>query len=219
MYCHFCFADQYESIEKIKTIVDSFVKKTISVDSGDSVKIQLSQDTPSQLPLCTKTIEANLPVDTNPEQMTSVELSCNGVNAWHALIPVNVQVYTKVVIAKHPLSPNESISDDDLDYSQADKMRLYTGYFKDKNDVIGLVSSQMIAPGAVLSKKNLQKPVLVHRNEMVDLTAGNGSIVVTLKGISKMDGRLNETIRASNPATNKVLDAIVVGPGKANIIS
>jgi flagella basal body P-ring formation protein FlgA len=218
--CSSIWANTYESQENIKAIVTQFIQNNLTLASNETINVQLVQANHTmQVPTCNNSLEASLPIDQNREHITSVKLSCNDTNAWQIYVPVDVQVYTKVLVAKRPLSANELITEDDLDYANADKNHLYMGYFNNKNDVIGLEPTQTIMAGTVLSKSNLQKPVLVHRNDSIDLIAGNTAVFVTMKGVSKTDGRLNDKIIAFNPISNKSLDAIVTGPGKAKIIS
>ena len=217
---NFCFAANRESIENLKNTVKNFVIKNVALEADESIDVTVSKvDGSLQLPACSSEIDAQFPSGSNREKITAVELSCNGVQPWHTYFPVNVQIFTKVLVARHVIPPKERISEDDLDYAQADKNHLYSGYFKDKNEVMGLEASQLITAGAVFTKKNIQQPVLVHRNEMIDLIAQKGAIVVTMKGISKSDGRLNEIIQAYNPSSKRTLDAIVTGTGKAEVTS
>jgi len=107
----------------------------------------------------------------------------------------------------------------DLDYAQENINRLYNGYFKDKKEVVGYVASQIINSGAVITRKNVRRPQLVHKNQEIDLIAKKNQIVVTMKGISKSDGSLNDSIVAYNPSSKKTVEAIVVGLNMAEVIS
>lgn len=215
-----CFAAlDYEPADKLKEIAKNFVLQNAAREPDETIDVQVSQSNSSLLPVCTNQINVALPKDSTRNQITAVELSCNGINSWQTFVPVTVQIYTKVIVAKHMMSPKDTISEPDLDYASMDKTRLFNGYFKTKEEILGLEATQMLSAGAVFTKTNLQKPVLVHRNETIDLIAGTDSVVVTMKGMSKSDGRLNDMIKAVNPSSNRTLDAVVVGSNKAKIVS
>jgi flagella basal body P-ring formation protein FlgA len=128
-------------------------------------------------------------------------------------VPVNVSILTKVVVAKHNIPSHQIVTNDDLDFASNDRNHLYSGYFTTIDMVVGQMSNQSIAAGMVITKKNIQQPTLVHRNEVIDLTANNNSITVTMKGVARSEGGLHDMIKAYNPSSKKLLDAVVIGPG------
>jgi flagella basal body P-ring formation protein FlgA len=213
-----CHAERYESSDNFKTTAKDFVLKNTPVDPGDSIEVQATMPDRLLVPMCSKAIEASFPRDAIRENLTSVEMTCDGASPWHVFIPVTITMYSQLVVAKHVLTSKTAITEDDITIARVDKSHLYNGYFKTKDEVIGMEASQLISSGAVLSKQNLQFPVLVHRNQMIDLIATRNSIVVTAKGIAKSDGKLNESIKAYNPSSKRTLDAVVVGSSKAEVI-
>lgn len=219
IYSSACLAN-YESFDNIKNVTMKFINDSAVRDSDDTLNITVNQtDATDKLPICTSSLHAALPENANRNQINSIELSCNGERSWKVFVPVTVIVNTKVVVAKNMIPQRNSINDDDLDFNYVDKNRLYNGFYKTKEEVLGFEAAQVIPAGTILTKRNLQLPLLVHRNETVDLIAGNGAIMVTMKGLSRTDGRLNEVIKAYNPVSNKSLDAVVIGEGKAKIVS
>ena len=219
-YCFSSFANVYESWENIEAATKNFITQNVPVGSDESLEVRLIQtNSPMKVPVCSKEINAAFPQEANKAQITAIELSCDGDKPWHTFVPVSVQIYTKVVVAKRAIAANDTITEEDVDYSKYDKTRLYSGYFNDQKDVIGQQAFQLITAGSVLTKKNVQLPQLVHRNQAIDLTATRNTVVVTMKGIAKSDGRLNDVIKAYNPSSKQILDAVVVGPNRAEVLS
>lgn len=211
----------FESVENLKNVTKDFVKKNISLDENDKMEIQVSQaDLPTKLPLCTKPIDAAFPKGTSKERITAIELTCNGDNPWHTYVPVNVDIYAKVIVAKKPIVPNQIITEEDLDYASYDTKHLYSGYYreKEKDVLIGQTTSHPIEAGAVLNKRNIHTVALIHRNQEITLVARSNTVEVTMMGIAKSDGGLNETIEAYNPSSKKTLSAIVIGTDKAEVL-
>lgn len=212
------YSSGHESIERLKSVARTFILANIQTEPGESIEVQINQsNTPLQVASCSREIEAAFPQNSNSEQINSVELSCNGPQQWRIYIPVDVQIFSKVIVAKHTIPSKETITDDDIGYAVYNKNRLYSGFFTKKEDVIGSETAHLITAGTILSKKNLQSPLLVHRNQQINLIAKMNSIIVTMQGIAKSDGTLNSTIKVFNPSSKRTMDAVVVGPNKAQV--
>lgn len=214
------FADGYQSVDDLKKIANEFILKNVALESDETIDIKINpSDMPGQLAACNLPVEASFPNESTREKLTAIELTCRGDHTWHVFMPVNVAIYTKVVVAKRTLSANEMVADGDLDYAQVNINSLYNGYFKDKAELNGQTITQMISSGAVISKRSVRKPQLVHRNQEIDLVVRINSIEVSMKAVAKSDGGLNDTITAYNPASKRLIEAVVVGSNKAEVVS
>ena len=209
----------FEPVEHLTTITKNFLLKNIAADSDETVVVKVNPVNAAELPICSSEIEPSVPTNTNIEQATGVELSCNGAIPWRILIPVDIAINISVVVAKDSIMPKDAITEDDLTFAIYDKNHLYNSFFKNKQDVVGLVAVHMITPGTVLTKKNLQEPTIVFRNQNVTLIDHAKGIAVSMQGIAKSDGSINTTIKVYNPASKRTMDATVVGPNKAEIVS
>lgn len=212
-------APSFEPIKNLETIAKNYALRNVALQADETADVQVNQlDANLKLPACGNNIEARLPADTNREKITAIELTCNGDKPWHTFVPVNVQILTNVLVTNKTLQAKDIVTEDDLEYSAYDKSHLLGGYYQDKNLVVGQEITQLIPAGTVLTKRSLRSPILIHKNEIIELIAQNGSILVTVKGIAKTDGRLNESIKAVNPSSDRTLDAVVIGENKAQVI-
>ncbi len=217
----FAFADgAYETFENLKTVTENFLTKSISVASDETLDIHVNKlYPPLMVAACSKPIDASLPAGSNKDMITGVSLTCDGLQPWHTVIPVEVKINTKVLVARNMIPANEIITEDDLDSVSYDKNQLYGGFFKNKEEVLGQVAAQIIPAGTVFTKRNIKLPVLVHRNQVIDIVARSHSVSVSMTGIAKSDGSLNQVVTVYNPSSKRTLDAIVVGSNKAEVIS
>ncbi|VVC77084.1 hypothetical protein AQUSIP_24110 [Aquicella siphonis] len=212
------FSAGYESQERLKSAARTFILTNIQTGPGESIEVQVNQsNTPLQVSACAREIEAAFPQNTNSEQITAVELSCGSPQPWRIYVPVDVQIFSKVIIAKRTIPARDTITEDDIGFSVYNKNRLYSGFFTAKEDVIGNEAAHLITAGSILTKKNLQIPLLVHRNQVINLIAQKNAVIVTMQGIAKSDGALNATIKVFNPSSKRTLDAVVIGPNKAQV--
>ena len=58
-------------------------------------------------------------------------------------------------------------------------------------------------------------PVMVHRSETIDVTWSAGGISLTMSGVAQKDAAAGESVAVQNPASKKMIDAVVTGPGHA----
>jgi flagella basal body P-ring formation protein FlgA len=208
----------YETTAHLKDVIKAFINSEITLGADESMEIYFDQLSSLVLPNCSNQIISSLPKDNNKQEITSVELTCSGVQPWHVFVPVHVAIYMKVLVAKQNILPEEAITADNVEVGVYDKNRLYNGYYKNSDDVIGQVASQLIQSGTVLTKKNIQAPIIIHRNQVVEVTATSNLVSVTMKGIAKSDGALNSTIKVLNTSSQKTFDAVVVGPNRAEVL-
>lgn len=214
------FAYNQNSIARIKQLTKEYIQKNVQLNSDETMNITIDSPKASfKIPPCSEPLDIAFPNNATGNRITSVELTCKTPKTWHLLVPVTVQINTKVLVAKHNIPSKEIITEVDLDYAFQDKNRLYNGFFKDKKEVLGQVASHMISSGTVITKKNIQMPIIIHRNQKISLFTKKNSIVVTMDGIAREDGSLNSTIKVFNPSSKRVLEAVVTGSNKAEIIS
>ena len=213
------WATDVESMDKLNQVAKSFISHQIVLGKDETLDIHISDSNPPlTLTQCLGEVTPSFPDNTNKEQITAIKLTCQDNNSWHVLIPVQVHVYTNVLVTKRIIPRGEMIEAADLDYARYDKSQLYSGYITDKSAIVGQQASQLLASGAVVSKHNLQKMLVIHRNQTIELIAKNSAIMVMMHGIAKSDGGLEDTIKAFNPSSKRMLDAVVVGPGRAEVI-
>lgn len=211
-------AGKYESDKRINEVAKNFLINSIQIEPGETIEVKVNQsNTPLQVSACLGDITANYPKNANKDLPSTVELSCNNPQPWHIFVPVDVQIFTKVIVAKRTIAPKEVITDEDIDYVAYNKNRLFNGFFTKREDVAGNETSRLVTAGTILTKKNVQLPLLVHRNQMVSLISQSNAVIVTMQGIAKDDGSLNSLIKVYNPSSKRTVEAIVIGPNKAQI--
>lgn len=209
---------EWESRDALNAKINTFLQSTLRITGDERLQIAIPAATqPLQLTKCTQALAVNIPGGAQAD-VTSVEVTCPGLNGWHIYIPVDVQVLSKVAIAKRTVPAGDVFNNDDVDFAYYNKNRLYGGYFTSPEEIVGNLASHLVPQGSVLNKHNVQLPVIVHRNQTVSLTAQIGSLTVSMQGIAHGDGAMNDTIKVLNPSSKRVLDAVVIGPNQTKVI-
>lgn len=215
---HSVYAQPLESIDTINALAKSFIEKNTPLDPGDRMEVHLGQAANNlQLTRCSEAIDVSVPANSS-EQPSTLTMRCTGPEAWQVYVPVSTVIFTKVVVTRQPIPSNEKIEQNMLTTAEMDKNQLFLGYYKEMKDVVGLVSTNGIASGSVINKRNATQPILIKRNQGVSIVAIKGSIMVRADGIAREDGALNNSIKVFNPSSKRVLDAIVINSSTVQVL-
>lgn len=209
----------YTSTDEIQKVVKQYVSESIEHDPDEEIRVSVPHETiPDRMPFCNTSLDPGPAPDGEKKNLHAVILSCEQpVNPWQTLIPVKVHVVTQVAVANHNIPAGKSITVDDIVMEGRDSAAMYNGYFREKDSIKGLVTSKVILAGSPLTMVNTQKPILIHKNDEVVLEIVKGSISVSMKGIAKSSGRLDETVQILNPRSKKSVEAQVSGEKRAVI--
>ncbi len=79
------------------------------------------------------------------------------------------------------------------------------------------VARVMIRQGDVLRELSLEMPLVIERNQIVDVIVQRGSIVVHSRGVALEPGRNGDVVRVRNAVSETVYTAIVRGPGRVEV--
>lgn len=151
------------------------------------------------------------------DHANSVTLSCKEQPQWNIFIPINVQLFVDVLVANRLIMAGETISATDATYEKLDKNQLSNGFFKEDQSIVGQVARYNINTGTVFTAKNIKQLPIVQKNQTITLTVKSGSVEISMVGIAKTDGFLNDTIKVLNPSSKKIIDAIVKSSNQAEI--
>jgi flagella basal body P-ring formation protein FlgA len=218
-FSSYVVAEGYESTDNITATIKNFITQSAQLSEGETINIDVKRlGAFSRLPMCSTELKAELPRNMNKNEITSIALNCEGTQSWHVVIPVDVQIAMNVLVAKHTIPAKSILREDDLELMALSRNLLFNGYYTSKETIKGYEASRLIMPGTVLNEKNLQKPNLISRNQVIDIIVKKNSMVITMKGVSKSDGKLNEAIKAYNPSSKRTIDVVVIGQNKAEAV-
>lgn len=83
--------------------------------------------------------------------------------------------------------------------------------------VTGEVAQHALTAGTVLRVSDTAPPELVARGETVTIVYETASISLAMRGLANQGGRLGAVVTVVNTASQKVLQATVVGPGRVSV--
>ncbi|TXM91057.1 flagellar basal body P-ring formation protein FlgA [Methylobacterium sp. WL30] len=83
--------------------------------------------------------------------------------------------------------------------------------------LVGEVAQRTLSQGAILRTGDTAPPELVARGEAVTIVYESPGISLAMRGQATDAGRLGATVNVVNIASKKVLQAIVIGPGRVSV--
>ena len=122
-------------------------------------------------------------------------------------IPVKFEVkrFLDVVVVAVNLNAGDIFTEQSIRLEKMDAGKLGAGYMTEPEKVIGLQLRHGMVPGTVVTERNLVRPILVQRGEIVQLRARIGEIEVAANGVTLAAGSAGDLIRVLNTNTKKIM--------------
>lgn len=123
----------------------------------------------------------------------------------------------EVAVLTRSLARGESLAATDLAIEKRPREALGADAFGEVAGASGQVAQRALSAGAVLRNGDVAPPELVLRGESVTIVFETSGVSLSLTGIANESGRLGSSISVLNPTSKKVLQALVIGPGRVAI--
>jgi flagella basal body P-ring formation protein FlgA len=123
----------------------------------------------------------------------------------------------RVPVLNRPVARGEVISRRDVEWTRVRENRLRTEAATDLDQVVGLSPRRSVKAGQPLRTGDLQAPILVPKGSFVTITLRRANMVLTAKGRAVDNGARGDVVRIRNVQSRKLLEAIVTGPGQAEV--
>jgi flagella basal body P-ring formation protein FlgA len=145
-------------------------------------------------------------------------VSCTGTPSWSANVNVKAQVSMKVVVARQNIERGQSLLIGDVELKKNPLGSGRDEYLTDLQDVTGLLAKTRLRAMQPIRRSQLDRPVLVKRNQDVVMIAMNGEIEIKTRGITLEDGKKGDVIRVRNPRSERIINAKVKQQGVVMIL-
>jgi flagella basal body P-ring formation protein FlgA len=206
----FAYVTEEENHDAIKQVVAAFIEKNIQTNSGERVNVDVGYiDGRLSLARCTIPLEPFTGNSNNNANMI-VGVRCEGVQPWKIYVPVRVAIYKKVVVASNPLNKGIPLTAEDLRLTEQNTANLNSGFYTEKDALIGKVLTRSVSAGMPLTNAYLENPVLIQRGQMVTLLVKKGELEVTSHGIALNKGRVGDVIAVKNTSSKRVIEGTVM---------
>ncbi|MCE2951076.1 MAG: flagellar basal body P-ring formation chaperone FlgA [Alphaproteobacteria bacterium] len=115
-------------------------------------------------------------------------------------------------------APGDAITEQDLVWKKVPLRKLSRTTLTKTEDILGcVVRSHTLKVGVPLRHMDVEKPLLVKRNEAVLITVQDAKISLTLEGTALEQGEKGQRIRVLNPMSKRTLYGVVVDHKRVEI--
>lgn len=125
-------------------------------------------------------------------------------------VKAEMRVYDQVVVAARPLARQEMLSAKDLRLERREVPSRGGQPFTRLDDVIGKQSTRAIQGDDVITASAIDRPTLLKRGSPITLVFDSGSLRVETQGVAEEGGKIGDLIQVKNPASGKMLRAVVL---------
>jgi flagella basal body P-ring formation protein FlgA len=117
----------------------------------------------------------------------------------------------KVPTVNRQMLNGDIITSADINYVSMRADTINSQYLTTVEKIIGMTPKKSIAPDSAIRISDLQVPLLVKRNDNVNVTLSSGSMKISMKGRALENGSMGSTIKVINTASKREIEATVVG--------
>lgn len=209
----------YESHAAILHAASSYaIAAARSELSGAKLSVTPSPlDSRLALPACGQPLSAFRPDGGAVVGNTVIGVRCSGVHPWTLYVPVRVSARLPVVVAARPLTRGVQLSTGDLRLAVHDLGNLAYGYLTAKSQALGQVLTRQASAGQIVLPGMLAPPILVKRGQNVTLVSTAAGIEVSTEGVALASGARGQWVKVRNTRSHRVIDGVVVGPGRVSV--
>ncbi len=128
-----------------------------------------------------------------------------------------VEVQNQVVVVKKRIPTHKVLTEEDLALENREISSLPPDVVLTLEEAIGKEVRVSLSEGAILRKSFLTPPILIKRNQEVEILARGKNFLIKAKGVALENGKLNQFIRVRNLSSNKVIQGKVIEEGKVEV--
>ena len=143
-----------------------------------------------------------------PDDPAAVRTTVSG--RYHYLVQIPVP-------ARHQ-RPGEIIRQDAVEWTRIRDRRLGRNIVTELDQLIGLTPRRPLKARQPVRTSDLQAPIVVPKGSTVTVTLRRPRMILTTKGRAAENGARGELIRIINLKSNKTIEAVVSGPGRAVVV-
>lgn len=201
---------------QLKHDIASFLANEYQQQSNERVEISVGNlDNRLRLSHCSQPLSMKAQDPTGLGGNISVQAQCKGNQPWSVYVPAQVFIYQQVPVALRDLARGDVISAADIRLDTLNISAIRQEFVASISAAVGKEVKRNISQGEPLKSINLDAPTAIKRGETVTVQALAGDIRVSSSGTAMADGRMGQKIRIRNNQSERVVTAVVIGPGQA----
>lgn len=129
---------------------------------------------------------------------------------------LRASLFRDVWAARQPLTVGEGFNPAALETRRIDTLRERDVLPASAGDHTFIVA-RAVAAGRLLTWRDIARRPLVKKGELVDVSAADGLLVVTMKAVAMTNGARGETVTVRNPESRKDFAAMVIDENRVQV--
>lgn len=166
---------------------------------------------------CDEPLEIGFSPNAKQYGNTHLRVKCPSGKKWRINIGVALNVYHDAVVMKHALGRDVVIDSSDLLLMKLPRAKIYTDFYSQVSDIVGLVTTMPLRDGQIVSSRLVSAANLVKKGQSVILVARAGGINITTRGKALNNAQRGETVRVQNKDSGRIVEGIAVDMAKVEI--
>ena len=134
------------------------------------------------------------------------------------VIAGRVHAMVEAAVPLRRILPGQIIREKDLEIVRFRRNRVNRNAVLDPGQLIGQSARRTLMIGKAINLNQVEPPRLVKRNGLVTIYLNLPNMQLTAQGKALQNGSDGEVIQVRNVQSNIVIEAVVSGPGKVNVI-
>lgn len=122
----------------------------------------------------------------------------------------------RVPALSRPVRADEIIGAADLTWVELVEASVPPAALREPEEIVGSQARRRLAPGRVLTPRDLGPPHLVRRGQPVELIYARPGLRITALGVAQEDGALGDLVQVINAESRRQLRGVVSGPGEVS---
>ncbi len=124
----------------------------------------------------------------------------------------------EIPVPTRTIASGEVLTENDIEWLERRADRISRNIVTEADQVIGQAAKRTLRPGQPLRTTDVQRPVLVAKGAVVKLVLASRRMQLVTTAKALRAGGLNDTIDVVNLRSRKTVQAIVVGPNRAEVV-
>ncbi len=216
-------AQEYQSISALRQHVENHVSRIFIERYGkkmfnNNITISVNHIDPRlKLSHCTDNLHLALIQQKYSNNNMTVKTRCLVGKQWTIYIPVTADIYEDVIVAARSLAKGATLTDSDLGMKRLNISEMGMGYIKSADRLTNKELKRPLKTGDPIRLTNLTEANVIKQGDSVLLEAKLTSLTVTAPGVALSAGYVGQQIKVRNTKSDRVVDALVSGPGKVTV--
>lgn len=214
------------------------ISRASSIVKGEEIEDVVTQsllekgvEKDAEIVFNSRDIEINIPININPSIVVrdlvidnskrrfsgTVDVVANETSFGKARIAGQIFPTALVPMLNNTIPAGSIIKNSDVSLETVRSEQLKSNTIIDKRKIIGMEAKRNLRKGNTVQFSEIDRPVLVSRNQLVSIIINTPYMNLTAKGQAQENGSEGDLIKVVNTRSNKVIQARVTGEATVSV--